>query len=940
MAGLVNTLFIGLGGTGIQIGTYLKSMLVHDFGSLSENENYNDNRNIVRFLFIDTDQNWNSPFKGKKYMGIDIGVKDDEKIAISLLSRDKSEIKNQEFYNSLYGNKGNFVSHDFSQGAGAIRVYGRLATKYNFEKINEKISNVKAEVASNREIWNVIVAFSLLGGTGSGVFLDIMFMLQEIMTGTRAKPYFYAATSIGIPTPNVAMKANLVSSLMEMEYIANKELYRDIQLGTYEHFGRNLKKSLADLAIPSTIYLFGNKRINNAGVVTEDIKAEDIFSEVAKHIYYTHIYSATRGVFHSYRNNFQGILNKSPRGLTQIFSTFGVYSEEIPTENIVNFFIKRELIEYLKNTLSERNEEIRMNLDRNFVYNNLVVDDDLSPQYFSNNDDFSPNGKNNIKTIFQNFIEKVNERYGDPNNRNPFLFLSKNQDKILKSDETIKDFYKNCKSLEQENINTIEEKLKQKGEFKKLLSAFKSLKSNIDSDKEVSNNLFVSINNKREEAYKNLKAATKALLEEIESSSKKDAQWLLDRVKKSYDIYFQKTKEYLEIDIKIKLYEKIIKSLDSKINELESLINDYKNQIKTKETELEKLREEIQQKLREFNIDFRNLISTPELVSGFLKEEIAENCNFCNINNKIDNIDSSTLSNICRNKVISKINIVDFIRDNKEVLQTKFNEKSHLMSIVINGAVNRDPKKDDIQYLFVPSNSTQIFVTGFTLDNKALGEKTDRIISIKESSGYPLDVFTVFKDNLEDLLNLSNNLGLQELKNSFTYDFDRFFPIFKEAISTNTRIQPEKIANENETKSKMESQPYIKTEKSEPKEISNDNSTKSVVESKSSTEAILNEYQIEQIGKAMGLIQTENGKDAYFDEEGFDLPTKDEDGFDIPKNIMLKKIEQIILSLLEKDKNSIKEKVKNYIKQEKAKLSEEDYAKLYNQIVEDFIRRY
>ncbi|MFA4016188.1 MAG: hypothetical protein RUDDFDWM_001291 [Candidatus Fervidibacterota bacterium] len=187
---LQRALIIGVGGTGGEVLVRTRRLLVNFFGSL-------DNVPIVRFLYLDTDIAW----WNEQLTQVEKQVRLSEVEHIDLGVSDASEL-----YRGI--EQGNYPHYrwfsieklksktNITNGAGAIRQYGRLCFWYHYHKIRERILHVLNDLAKDDHAQfmkdkyginvkaglNVHIVAGLAGGTGSGIFLDLAYLVRKLLS--------------------------------------------------------------------------------------------------------------------------------------------------------------------------------------------------------------------------------------------------------------------------------------------------------------------------------------------------------------------------------------------------------------------------------------------------------------------------------------------------------------------------------------------------------------------------------------------------------------------------------------------------------------------------------------------------------------------------------------------------------------------------------------
>lgn len=205
-------LFIGLGGTGEKTLRQLKKRFFEVYGHCDP-----DGRqyvpDFVKFLLFDTDRE--SAFEqgaalrayntqAKKEMSITFQGGEVVGLAApgskaKILSQEK---QNQDLYSWLPTENFDLLQdlNDLRNGAGQIRLFGRIGLFENAQAIHVAIAKAIGEI-TNADLDNdffdpfdsedsnfaldVNIVSSIAGGTGAGMFMDVAMMVQDILTNGR-----------------------------------------------------------------------------------------------------------------------------------------------------------------------------------------------------------------------------------------------------------------------------------------------------------------------------------------------------------------------------------------------------------------------------------------------------------------------------------------------------------------------------------------------------------------------------------------------------------------------------------------------------------------------------------------------------------------------------------------------------------------------------------
>jgi len=222
LRGISRSLLIAVGGTGHKILLDVRQRLLQKYGSL-------DKLPIVSFLLIDTDQ----AIFGKNPNYSDAANLDNaDKIHTSVFGVEQLRRNLREYPHLRDWLDPKTLSGDIHQGAGAVRSRGRLAFFWNYEQIAKRIQEEAVEITKDTskaaaiknglqvsEGVTVYVVGSLLGGTGSGMFLDLAYCVKDLLKSQRM---LETVGVFAIP-PNTSAVAvdnrpNAYASLLELNH--------------------------------------------------------------------------------------------------------------------------------------------------------------------------------------------------------------------------------------------------------------------------------------------------------------------------------------------------------------------------------------------------------------------------------------------------------------------------------------------------------------------------------------------------------------------------------------------------------------------------------------------------------------------------------------------------------------------------------------------------
>ncbi len=221
-------LIIGLGGTGKQVLLNFRRMYYERYAK--------KHPSYVGHIWIDTDPR-NVLLDGKEmdFLMKEVDFDEDEKVDVEL---NKADLQN--FYDQSHDYPHIFSWFDkrltqhghILNGAGGIRSFGRLAFFRCYDEImntvrvmHGKISNAdthnqaltEQDVMLEGDALDVWLIFSVAGGTGAGMFLDMAFALRDRWPNVQIRSMILLPSVFSNNQKN-RYYANSYSALMELEY--------------------------------------------------------------------------------------------------------------------------------------------------------------------------------------------------------------------------------------------------------------------------------------------------------------------------------------------------------------------------------------------------------------------------------------------------------------------------------------------------------------------------------------------------------------------------------------------------------------------------------------------------------------------------------------------------------------------------------------------------
>jgi hypothetical protein len=219
------TVIIGIGGSGGDVLLRIRKRFFEKYGALSQFP-------IVSYLWLDTDATEKNV--GAGIFTDHIAFAPAEKLMTTMPDTTKvTSDLNQYPHIKSWFYPGLTKLKTMTEGAGQIRAYSRLGFFEHYAKIRNALVNAgqivrnvenirkvreKHHLETNPDDLQVFIVFSIAGGTGSGMFLDLAFLIKDIFRGA-ALTTIGAVLMPGLFNPHEdRIFANGYAALKELEH--------------------------------------------------------------------------------------------------------------------------------------------------------------------------------------------------------------------------------------------------------------------------------------------------------------------------------------------------------------------------------------------------------------------------------------------------------------------------------------------------------------------------------------------------------------------------------------------------------------------------------------------------------------------------------------------------------------------------------------------------
>ena len=416
------TLIIGLGGTGAKVVRELKK----DLGNIP----------IVKYLVVDADIAEKEGFDDFEFVnvGIDEKIKKIVNELPGLEDSQKSEVEKWFPSNPL---KAEIFKSEvaLTRGAGQVRALGRLCLYYNAAEVFSRFTNLLLEITDMRRAQEavragydvnpddrrVIIVSSLGGGCGSGMFLDVAYLIKYVID-YRALPDFKVNGIFVLPSAfrdsAVRMKnvqANTYAACMELNHYMSNPNFKcrygyDIEINN---------KNIGTKKPFDYVYLVSGNPERGF-----QLDIDHITKIIAETILNVISFKITGDIQAAYQNQIDPCLLSTFNNAIKAYSSFGYTYTTIRFDEIEDYLTFRLASDILSFLLRDPDSDDVSKEVNYFVtgtlqpqkLNNEITKDSLQKPKFADDDSKTPVGriedwKNGIKSqILPQLKQKIRNR--------------------------------------------------------------------------------------------------------------------------------------------------------------------------------------------------------------------------------------------------------------------------------------------------------------------------------------------------------------------------------------------------------------------------------------------------------------------------------------------------------------------------------------------------
>ncbi|MEQ8221321.1 MAG: tubulin-like doman-containing protein [Candidatus Eremiobacterota bacterium] len=377
MSRIFPSLIIGIGGTGKSAVYDIRSRIISKFGSL-------DTLKVINFLVLDTDIGLSDINENEGLFKKATKLNAIEHIHLQVQKNRLDEIKNG--LNRCFPHYSDWLNLEAlitGEGLNTIRQRSRLAFYEHYKDIAERINTqainsvsdeaVKATINVGYDVYphvlDVYVIGSLIGATGAGVFIDLGYLIEEILIKTsRLGDIAVEHTGIFVlPSGKITLgacvdtRASSYAALVELNHYSDPDTIFNII--TSEH------KKITSVNPPYNLtYLVSSQNdlleLNRRTLV--NMIGQKVFLEITSS-FFTSIRSSRDCIKHC-------LVKPDLKRCNQNYCTFGISTLEVPVHAVINscgaMFLRDVFTELKEGKYVGQTQKLAV--DKNFVKQKLA----------------------------------------------------------------------------------------------------------------------------------------------------------------------------------------------------------------------------------------------------------------------------------------------------------------------------------------------------------------------------------------------------------------------------------------------------------------------------------------------------------------------------------------------------------------------------------------
>ncbi|MCL2203365.1 MAG: tubulin-like doman-containing protein [Defluviitaleaceae bacterium] len=342
-------LVVGLGGTGVESLIRVKKAINRHFRLPAPvaGQRPPDKPAQIEYLGIDSDET----LLNLKYM--DISFNEDEFVLLENANL-TSIYKNRETvfkYSTHDWIADNLRLQQVRHGAGGIRQAGRFLLAINTNRVLGVLADKINRLIANRNANDLLYVFVLVGcagGTGSGVFIDIPYMIRQLAVqkgfeteniGMIFLPDVTLSDSMIDGSAALNIKANGFAALKELDYLMSIEQTGEFFEHTYAELEIKTNRPPYDLCHLVSAKDEMGKLIPQAKNYCMNVAAETVINFIASE----EVVDGQSYTINSYLSNIENnkaaflTTHQQKQPVNYIYNIVGAASAQLPVEFLINF---------------------------------------------------------------------------------------------------------------------------------------------------------------------------------------------------------------------------------------------------------------------------------------------------------------------------------------------------------------------------------------------------------------------------------------------------------------------------------------------------------------------------------------------------------------------------------------------------------------------------
>ncbi|MHB8128071.1 MAG: tubulin-like doman-containing protein [Mobilitalea sp.] len=346
-------LIIGLGGTGVDAVLKVKRMIYDRIQCFAPGGKWKDKPENIEYLVMDTDiSNRNRSIQGIGFNEAmeEVFIFTNPKMSVILDNKERFLTKE---IRSWISDK--LKMDTVIDGAGGVRQIGRLMMSLNINQmvsaIESKIKRVAMRYPNNIPIY-VFILSGICGGTGSGTFLDIPYIIRGIVDKPEIGRIVNNIGLIFLPdvnlekpgiseTKRLSLKRNGFAALKELDYLMNLENTGEKFEQLYGNLNVRTSMKPYDVCVLMSAKDNSGKIDPNSYNYTINVSAEIVVNFVASE----EVKKGGDFTINSFLSNIRddnitflhNILGKNRRPLNYCYSIAGASSASLPVDELISY---------------------------------------------------------------------------------------------------------------------------------------------------------------------------------------------------------------------------------------------------------------------------------------------------------------------------------------------------------------------------------------------------------------------------------------------------------------------------------------------------------------------------------------------------------------------------------------------------------------------------